>query len=69
MKKVYIAPEIIVICGVCEPLLTRASEDIQSIDNNPQNGGSTLGDVPGINYGEDYTGGGNGYLNDGDLED
>ncbi len=65
MKRLYFAPEIKVICGVCEPLLTRASEDIQSVDNNGDNGGSTLGDTPGVNYGEDY-GGGN--LNDGNLE-
>ena len=66
MKKIYKTPLIRVFDGVCEPLMTRASEDIQSIDNNPQNGGSTLGGVPGINYGEDYTGGN---LNYGDLDD
>lgn len=67
MKKVYIAPEIIVICGVCEPLLTRASEDVETKDNNNLNGGGTFGDENlGVNYGEDHTGGGN--LNTGDLE-
>lgn len=66
MKRLYKAPRIKVIDGVCEPLLTRASQDIQSIDNNPNNGGSTLGGTPGIDYGEEITGGGN--LNEGDLE-
>lgn len=67
MKRLYKAPRIKVIDGVCEPLLTRASQDIQSIDNNPNNGGSTLGTTTGINYGEEITGGGN--LNEGDLDD
>lgn len=65
MKRSYIAPEIIVIRGVCEPILTRASQDIDSVDNNGNNGGSTLGDTPGIDYGGD-TGGGK--LDEGDLE-
>lgn len=66
MKKVYKTPSIKVICDVLEPILNPGSQDIGSIDNNPGNGGSTLGNTPGINYGEiDWTGGN---LNEGDLE-
>lgn len=66
MKKKYISPELDIVYDVAEPTLVTGSHDIDTNDNNPDNGGSTFGDVPGINYGDDWTGGN---LNDGDLDD
>lgn len=65
MKTRYITPTIKVIYDVCEPMLYSNSEDIQSKDNNDLNGGGTL-NAPGINYGNDWTGGD---ASEGDLPD
>lgn len=64
MKRIYIKPFVHVICDVCEPIMVTGSNDIESTDNNNQNGGGTL-NSPGIDYGPDWTGGN---LNEGDLE-
>lgn len=75
MKKKYVSPELDIFYDVAEPTLASGSHDIDTVDNNNKNGGSTLGDVPGINWGtnpdnpEDGYDPGTGGFNYGDLDD
>lgn len=74
MKKKYISPEFDIFYDVLEPTLSGGSHDIDTVDNNYKNGGSTIGDVPGIDWGTDPDDNEKGYdpgsggLNTGDLD-
>lgn len=73
MKKEYISPQVIIEFEECEAGILATSHDIQTEDNNGLNGGGTLGETPGINWGTDPSNPEDGYdpgeggLGDGDL--